>query len=191
MTDLYGIFVTDDDVRSAVVAHMKVWSDTYIAEVGRQKAADLPGFRGYPSSAISDTYPICVAACGGAESPERHGDGTVTATFGVAVGAVVSAPTFGEAETLAGYYGAAVRAAITQHPSLGGFATASWWDGSTPQEINSNMDRVVFVSIQRFFVIVDDVINVRGGPATPPDSPIAVPAPNPTVLTVDIRTPRI
>ena len=184
MTGLYGSLVTTEDVRLAVVAHLKLWSPAYLAEVERQKGASLPPFRGYVTES-GDVFPVALVACAGTEGdPERHGDGTITAWWAVGAAAVVAGKTRDEANVTAGYYGAAIRASILQHPSLSGFAESIVWIGESLEEVAWDPDLSIVVCLARFLVAVPAVVNVNLGPLEPPVDPGADPGDLPTVVTV-------
>ena len=189
MTGLYGTITTVEDVRLATVEHLRTWSGTYIAEIARQKGADLGEFRGY-STVTGDIFPICLVACAGTSgAPEPHGDGTITAPYAVAAAAVVSGLTRDEATAAAGYYGAAIQAAILQHPSLGDFAIDTSWDGTAIEEVAWDITQSIMACVCRFTIIVPGVLNTTLGPLTPPVTP-GNPAVWPTVITADATPTR-
>lgn len=181
---MYGPIVTAETVRQGVVTFLRAWVSSYIAEVSRQAGLTtcLPPFRSYASSATpgvpDDELPVCVvAAPATVGDPQILGDGTVTAQWAVGVGCVASRPTRDAAGAVAALYAAAVRAAVLQHPSLGGFAEAVDWAGEDIEEIAWDDMRVVMAGSNHFVVTVPAVVNIRAGLAVPQPANGAV---NPT-----------
>lgn len=189
---LYGQILTSEDVRLALVTHLETWTPAYIDEVARQRSTTLPRFRGYATTA-DDTFPVCLTACAGtAGDIDLHGDGTITAAFAVGAAAVVAAATREEATAQAAWYGAAIRAAVLQHPDLSGFGAGMEWTGESLEEVAWDTTKAIMACVQRFTIWVNSVIDIGGGPATPPVDPTAVPGDFPAALTVDgtvTRTP--
>ena len=182
---LYGQLVTIEDVRHALTAHLELWAPAYIAEVGRQRGIDLPEFRGFGFE-TTDAYPVCITACAGTDGqPERHGDGTVTASYPVVAAAVVSGVTRESATALAGYYGAAIRGAVLQHAALGGFSAETTWTGESIQEVAFDSGQSIMSCHERFTILVDSTVNTLGGPAIPPNIPGLPPGDYPQVTLVD------
>lgn len=182
---IYGPLVTIPDVRDSLTTHLRTWAPTYLAEVGRQTSTTLAPFRGFASSS-GDEYPVCVTACAGISGDViAHGDGTIRAPFAAGAAAVVSAATRDEAETLAGRYGAALRAAVLQHPDLSGFAASCEWTGETLQEVAWDTDQAIVACTVRWTIWVDAVIDTRAGPLEPPVDPVVAPGDWPTVVSTD------
>lgn len=187
---LYGPLVTVEDVRLALTAHLRTWAPSYIAEVARQRSTTLPGFRGYTVE-TGDDFPVCITACAGTTGDLiKHGDGKITAAYTVGAAAVAAAPTREEATALAGYYGAAIRGAVVQHPDLSGYAAGCEWTGETVEEVAYTSEQAIVACTERFTIWVDDVTDTRGGPLTPPVDPDTDPGEWPTVDTVTVTVVR-
>jgi hypothetical protein len=135
--NIYGRIVTRSDVRDATIDHLQLWTPSYIGEVAVQRGknrCDLPGFRSWRFSTDdvetwpADQLPACVVVCPGlADTPDRQGNGIYDSEFAVGVGAVVSARDQESTDEIVSIYTAGVRAALLQHPSLGGFASGMRW----------------------------------------------------------------
>lgn len=173
----FGRFITGDDVQVAVTEHLKLWLPTYLAEIGRRKGVDLPGARawlnvgGDVSSWPADQLPaVVVLSPGIGAPPERHGQ-VYSATWIVGVGIIVASTSREDVRRLASWYGAAVRAALVQHASLGGFAAGTVWDDEEYDDFDST-ERTLCAAREVFSVTVDDVLTANKGPVAPTLQPV-------------------
>lgn len=194
----FGAFVTGADVRAAVTAHLRMWTPTYIAEVARQhgwEGAALPPFRAYVTSAADveswpeDQLPTCVVIVPGTlAEPVRHGT-VYRVRWAVGIGVVASGRDRDESHDLATLYGAAVRNACLQQPSLGGFAVGVTWSDERYDELDdAEGSRTIAAGRIIIGVDVDDAVDTAAGPTSPHD-PATDPADEwPHVVTVDIET---
>ena len=179
--NLYGAVVTARDVREAVIANLKDWSPAYVGEVsvqsGRLRCGDgaLPAFRSYGTATSFSTFPedqlpACIVVVPGlAETPVRQGDGTYLAEWSVGVGVVVSGKDRESTDDLVRLYSAAVRMAMIQKPSMGGFAVGSRWIDENYDELAYDDSRTVAAGIVSLGIEVDAVMNAYGGPKVPPE----------------------
>ena len=182
--NLFGRILTGEQVEDAVVATLQLWMETYLAEVERQTSRplrSLPLPRSYQVAQEFMKWPeeiipaVVVVSPGTDGDPVMRGDGRYEATWTVGVAIVVAAATRNDTHSLAMAYSAAVRAALTQRPSLGGFAAGTTWGGESYDDLPSEDARSLQAGYQIFNVTVEDVMNARGGP------PAAVPAVDPYV----------
>jgi hypothetical protein len=179
--NLYGAVITARDVREAVITNLKDWSPAYIGEVsvqsGRVRCGDgaLPPFRSFGTATSMSTFPedqlpACVVVVPGlAETPLRQGDGTYLAEWSVGIGVVVSGKDRESTDDLVRLYSAAVRMAMIQKPSMGGFALGCRWIDENYDELAYDDSRTIAAGIVSIGVKVDAVVNAFGGPKEPPE----------------------
>lgn len=193
--NVFGKITTGKAVRSAMKAHLELWFPTYLAEVARiegQNPATMPVFRSFVSALDMpdgkyEEYqmPCCVIVAPGLlREPERHG-GNMIATWAVSVGCVVSGQNRENTLTLSEMYAAAVRGAVVQNPSLGGFATATDWLGERYDDIPNDMLRTLAAGSVQFAVEVYSAITPSAGPDQPLSNPIPDPGPRATFISVN------
>lgn len=171
MTSTYGPIITSGDLQKAVETTIARWVDAYVAEVERQKSLTLPPVRHYDVAApqTPDLMPCVVIRAGGLiGEPERHGDGTYDAAFGVGVGIVVADETRDGARALCQAYTAAIRTLLLQQGSLGGFAEASEWLDEDVTEIGWTTDRSIYGGSVQIAVYVRAASDASAGPLLPP-----------------------
>ena len=196
--NIFGPIITGKMVRIAMMNHLKLWSPTYLAEVARaegQNPATLPAFQSWVSALDLDEgkfeehlIPSCVIVAPGLlTEPEKRG-GVYIARWAVSVGCVVAGKDRDSTFTLAEMYTAAVRAAVVQNPSLGGFATATDWLGERYDDIPNEMLRTLAAGSVQFSVEVQGAVTVNGGPDAPLVDPIPDPGPRATFVEVDVTT---
>lgn len=183
--NVFGPIVTGTSVRLAMISHLKMWFPSYIAEVARVEGVDptkMPLFRSWVSALDlpggkfeEHQMPSCVVVAPGLlTEPERRG-GMASATWAVSVGCVVAGQDRENTFSLAEMYAAAVRAAVIQKPSLGGFATATDWLGERYDDIENDMLRTLAAGSVQFAVQVQSANQLTAGPELPPIDPIATP----------------
>jgi hypothetical protein len=197
--NVYGRIITRGDVRDAVTDHLQEWSQAYIGEVAVQRGkgrCDLPQFRSFRFSTEDvdkwpdDQLPACVVVCPGlADTPDRQGDGVHDGEWSVGVGVIVSARDQESTDELVGIYTAAVRAALIQHPSLGGFASGvRWIDEDTIPSLGFDDSRTIAGGRVVLGVKVDAVVDSFGGPKAAPDDPCVDPGNYPVVQATPLTT---
>lgn len=187
----YGTIVTEKQVRAAVKAHLLEWTPAYLAELARQDGlADnaYPLFRSYVSSGDAietwpeDQLPACVIVAPTLAAPPERNGRHFSAQWLVGIGVVVSANDREATADLVGQYTAAVRGAMTQHGSVGGFAEETVWLDERYNELGNDGSRTIAAGRNLFRVTIPKVMQVYGGPMQPPASQVA-PDPDPTVAT--------
>jgi hypothetical protein len=195
----YGRILGADDVHDAMLAHLKAWTPAYIAEVARQAglAPDaLPAFRDWDvlpeaSARAEHRLPSCVVTSQGMDEALEDGDGVMSGRWMVTASAYASARTSVETQRLVARYAKAIRAAVMQHRSLGGFAydVACVGEGYADEPLDSERpDHGVLGGASVVFAIrVDAITKTFAGPLEPPADPLTVPADDPqaTVFIVD------
>lgn len=196
----FGPIITRLDVEAAVVAHLQAWSLTYIAEVERQQELDaesLPPIRNYTTvgSGIEkwpeDQLPmLLIMSTGLAEPPKREGRGLYRASWNCGIAAITAgggADPADSAKRTAGYYQGAVRAAMLQHPSLGGFAAGVTWVDERYDELPVEQSRSMAAASGFFRIEVEGVADSTGGVATVPDNPYDSPPDLPTADELELE----
>jgi hypothetical protein len=198
VTNIFGPIVTGRQVRLAMHAHLKLWIPTYLAEIARGESLDpaaLPVFRSWVSALDlpegkyeEHQMPSCVVVAPGLlAEPEQQGGGFVT-TWAVSVGCVVSGQDRENTFELAEVYAAAVRSAVVQNSSLGGFATATDWLGERYDDIPNDMLRTLAAGSVQFAVEVQSAVRRNEGPDEPLANPIPDPGPRATFAGVQATT---
>lgn len=198
---IYGPLTSNWHVERALIAHLKTWQETYLAEIERQNEIDarkLPVFRSWEAVDQIEKWPesrlpACVIVARGiTDRPRREGDGRYRATYRVEAIAVAGTTHPGEdgqsrSDMLANLYAAAILGAVMQHQSLSGFAEGVTWLQTAARPLALDDERRTLAASGHLFGIdVHDVLDARGGPAEPPDDPYAVPADWPTVEATEI-----
>lgn len=187
MTTPFGAIIAPDSVARAAIATLRAWMPYYVAELERQSGHDSgdpwpPAPRSYTAIAAAsvttwpeDQLPAVVAICPGlARRPELDGEGLYRATWRLGVGVMVAARDKDSTDRMAGLYGAAARAVIVQHPSLGGFAARSRWMDESLDDVPIDATRTLRAAVVEFEVDVDGVVSAADGPTE-----IPAPAPDP------------
>ena len=173
-TSMYRRIVSGEGIRLGVIAHLRLWVPAYVAEVSRQAGLThcLPDFRGYAPALVTgtpdDQLPLCVVTAPATiDTPQKHDGGLYTAPWGIGIGCVVSRRTREAAGAVASLYGAAVRAAMVQHPSLGGMSDGTDWLVEDTEEIAWDDVRVVMAAKLQFAAHILGVVDSRGGFTVP------------------------
>ena len=185
---LFGPIVHAGMVEDAAAATLRLWLPTYLREIERQHGRAqlaLPDPKSWlvyshedrPEDWPESGLPAVLLMCPGLKGePAREGAGTYRARWDLQAGVVVSASRPAQTRQLAQLYGAAIRAAILQHPSLGGFAQAVTWADEANGDMSPIDSRSLGYTSVAFTVDVLDVVDARGGPILPdasadPDGP--------------------
>lgn len=194
MTNVFGPIVTGRAVRRAMIDHLKLWSPTYLAEVARVEGYDpaaLPLFRSWVSALDlpegkfeEHQMPSCVVVAPGILTEPRKQGGLYITRWAVSVGCVVSGQDREGTFNLSELYAAAVRAAVVQNSSLGGFATATDWLGERYDEVPNVMLRTLAAGSVQFSVEVQGAVMPGEGPGEPLVDPILDPGPRATFADV-------
>lgn len=176
---LFGPIIHAGQVEDAAAAALRLWLPTYLREIERQHNRDqlaLPDPKSWLVYSQADRpedwpeagLPAILLMCPGLKGePEREGAGSYRARWDLQAGAVVSASRPAQTRQLAQLYGAAIRAAILQHPSLGGFAQAVTWTDESNGDMSPVDSRSLGYTSVAFAVDVIDVIDAHGGPIVP------------------------
>lgn len=196
MSSIFGPLVGGDAIEAAVVATMKRWLPTYLAELER-RTDRAPGSLPSPASwatvnefSQTGTDPPpwgIVVSPGTVGEPERLGDGSFNVWWGISVAIIVTAESRQAANDLAKLYAVAVRAIMLQRPSLGDVAAGVEWVAEANAAAPTDYLRVGWVTESQFNVRAVGVVNAYGGPAEPDLDPADLPQ----VASAHIATERI
>lgn len=192
--DVYGQVLSARDVRQALLQTIQTWSADYIAEMASVTGLPMAQFGTWEATyehrtVAPDLTAACWTTCTTTDPkhpPLRQGDGTYSAVWIADANLQIYGQDWAQAADLVAAYTAAVRAAVLQHGSLGGFASATRWLGEASKEIEHQALRTVQVAVISFAVTVEGAVNSLAGPKTPTDPATPGASGGPTVDQVDI-----
>lgn len=187
---IFGPIVTGADVEAAVIAHLKQWLPSYLAELERRTGRSpgvLPAPRSFDTVNTfalkpGDQLPACVVISPGlADTPHRRGDGVYNGWFRIGVAVCCSAATQADSNELSKLYAAAIRTLFVHKPSLDGFASglelvAEGYDHTPPDYLAVGAVAEVDVDVE-----VAAISQASMGPAEPAPAPDPAPADAPDV----------
>lgn len=182
----FGPFIGPSQVRDAAKATISLWAPTYVAEAARRTATTLLPFNDWLNEAVisptgGDTAPRWTVYCPGSLStPHRDGDGTYRVVWDVQVNLWAYGLDWESTEDTLGWYLAALRMALLQHPSLGGFSEATFWRGERYEPIQETAFHTWGRAVLLLATEVDNVMDAYAGPSTPPVDPSVEPPSAPT-----------
>jgi hypothetical protein len=180
-----GPFVTGGDVEEAVIETLKDWLPSYLADGERKhgwEVGSTPEPRGWALTGRdlqkfpSDQLPAIVVMAGGiilTPRKEGMGNGVLTATWGVDVGAIFNAAWGRSSRAHAQLYVRAIQLVLSQRP-LGDLAATADWRGEVYDEIDFPSSRTYSAAVASFNIEVRDVAWANGGPpplVEPPEDP--------------------
>jgi len=173
ISQVYGRILTATQVEAAMRTHMTTWLNDYIREMELQTGRatnSVPLPSSYKTSADFERWneerlpEMVMVSPGLIGEPMGAGErGKYRATWGMALVTVVSANTKANTDALAKLYAAAIRGAVMQHRSLGGFARATQWLDERYDVIPSEGTRNLMSVTVSFAVEVDDVVSTKAG----------------------------
>lgn len=190
-----------DDVEVALLAHLKAWMPTLVAEVRRQKDPEskiwpdgIAAIRSYTVvHAVEEKWPedqlpmLLAYSPGLAAPPVAEGDGAISAKYQVQLSAIASGSTPYFTKRLARVYASAARAAILQNESLGGFATGVEWieEHNFPVTTGAERERNLMAVSAMYVIEVPQVLNRDAGIREPLEDPDEI-AVNPPIKTARV-----
>lgn len=194
MTDeVFGPITTSWEIEEVVVAHLKSWSPTYLAFMGRRAGKTLPPVRSFvttprdPEKWAEDQLPaILVVSPGLAATPTIDGAGVLRAIWEVGLASITSAAEEADTRKMAHYYFMHALVAILQNPSMGIDADtllSQGWDHTT---VPGQQRRTLASTYAVLHVGVDGVLDSRAGPLRPLVDPDTPPADFPDVASVEV-----
>lgn len=172
---IYGQLITDNEVERQVLATLSGWLPSYLLEVNRQDGvlAEVATPRSYELIRDSVTkwpeqaLPAIVVHVGGTLATSRKGS-KYRVVYSCQVAAVVAGQTRANTRTLAGVYGTAIAASLTQHGDLAGFADGCEWADTDYDLIAEQRSRTLMAVVVSFDISVNGVLDVALGPSGPP-----------------------
>lgn len=197
VVDIFGEITVGTEIEVAVMDTLRIWMPTYLEEIELQKGrtrGEIPPPARYTTrnrfdSFPDDAMPLCVVVSPGlAEKPRKEGSGIYSAWWAVGVGFAAVARDADAAGFLSKVYGAASRAILLQHGSLGGSAEGVEWEDESYDDLVDDEERTVRACYEMFRVFKYDIVTKGGGPSDPiaPD-PVTQPGSTwPTAETVVI-----
>lgn len=180
---IFGDIKDAGQLEDAVISTLRLYFPVYLAEIDSQRGEDidLPAPRAYKTVNEFTTFPedqlpcAIVVSPGTQGAPRAKGDGTVDVSWTVGVAIVNSAADATSTNRNSKRYGAAVRAIILQHGSLGGFASAVALVSEVYEEGPVEQSRTLAVATVEFLVDVAAIVNRGAGPIDAPPDPDPLP----------------
>ena len=194
-----GPSITGADVEGAVIATLRHWLPSYLADVEEKHGLErgsTPWPRGWAvtgrdlAKLNSDQLPCVVVMTGGIlEAPRKEGaPGVLTCRWSLNVGAIFAAAWGGKSRAHAQLYVRAISLVMIQRPLEGVDAVVDF-RGETYDEMDFESSRSYSASIANFNIDIREVVWADGGPppyVTPPDDPSQPFDPWVTVTETDI-----
>jgi hypothetical protein len=188
-----GPLIGADEVCDAVEATLAVWFPSAVAEIAAAggPALALPTSYDMPDAAAlragNAVIPaVVVSSPGLASAPVRDEEGAYRASWRVVVTAFARGNDYRDTARTVRGYALAIRTALVQHPSLGGFAAELTWDGEEYAALDSAAARTIGGAFVTFTVTVADVTDATAGPIVPPPATALVSPADPTVTSADL-----
>lgn len=177
------VIVTDDMVEDAVIAHLKFWLPSYLADVetavGKRRGFyKRPPLSSYTVRSDFDKWPeemlpaVIVVSPGIEDDPIKSGDRKIRAKHMIGVACVVSSTGQIETRRYAYRMGAAIRMLFADRPLMGGALNGEIrgvdWLGTRNNELpDDEPDRSLWASRQLFAIEVANVFTKGDGPSEP------------------------
>lgn len=177
VNSVFRVILSADVAQDAMIAHLKSWLPTYLAEIDEQRGFER-GFTATPKSwqvvptfdnTLDGQLPaVLVIAPGTADKPDKLGDGSYLVTYTVGVAILVKGPDQITANKIAKRYGAAVGAAVMQHKSLSTDNVEQiTWQGDSYDDVPVSQDRTLSSATVHFNVQFRGVMSEYAGPHMP------------------------
>jgi hypothetical protein len=174
LPDTYGEVVGGHSVQEAMYATLEKWLPSYVMEINRQLGEEVlqipteyrfrPDYRTLPKSS---TAAILIDVTGTSGRPQVYQQATRANWEARVMIFVYGTKDWQETQAMTNAYAAAVRAAIVQHRSLGGFADTTIWTGEDYREGEHSGTRTTGLAVVHFEVTVGNAVNIYGGPPSP------------------------
>lgn len=181
MSGYLGELLIITRLERAVIAHFKLWQDTYLAEIERltdREPRTIPGMRSYSVKSELDKFPeeqlpamVVVSPGVVADTIVKEGDGSYSAQWDLGIAVVSSARDEHATDDLRAYYGAAIRAVFLQHPAVGEVGVIAEWVDESYNDLPVDADRTVSVVQVLFRVQAEMIVEAAGGTREPLEDP--------------------
>lgn len=185
---VYGDIFDKTALEAAATSTLQTWLPSYLGEVERKRGL-TPGWMARPRTWTTrndfDKWPEETLPCmllvspGLAAEPLKDGNGRYRSVWFLGIAVIVQARNKNDVELMCGLYTAAIRAAVVQHPSLGGVAEGVDWVNERYDDLPSTKGRTLAAGQVIFEVEVADVVSAHDGPAAPDPDPETPPALSP------------
>lgn len=180
-------------VEDAVLATLRRWMPTHLAEIADDRNLDRASYRvaSYARSATVDTrfpeeaLPCVVVNTTSKTTNGLEADGALGAWFEIAIGVLVSDQHRASSRDVAWDYATAIESILIQQPALDGFAAATEWTATQPENIEAKSRTLAGVIVEAQ-VLVNPVLNAFDGPAEPSEDPSVPLGPDIEVASVDV-----
>ncbi len=178
MESIFGPLLSTWNVDQAVLATLRTWWNTYLAEVERQndvknktipRPPDEESFRrGLDFEYYEeDNLPAVIVVSKPSGEPEVNSDVGYAQRYEVKVGCVCEAEDELTAQLRAAFYGAASQL-LVQQSELEGFAERTRMIGAPELDMPDDDERWLCRSITTFYVWVAQIVIAEEGPISPP-----------------------
>ena len=194
-TSIYGTIVGRDGLENQILRTLRVWMVPYVADVERQqglppKSTPIPptpeSFTGGVDFETweQDLSPQIITVVNPYGEVERFDGGAYGSWFEVQVAAGVYAQSQDDARILAGIYGTALQALLTEQGDFGLRATTDGWRGYAERtrmieaarvEWMNPDTRAQILTIVSVHTYLSGIADDFAGPAIPPVDPYALP----------------
>lgn len=177
----FGPLVLNIDVDELMLAQLRKWLPTYMAEIERERpslgALQRPKTTSYVNALEDEDFPehwlpaIVVTSAATAGDPEKDGDGNYYAAWNVVVSAIVRGRDPKETRTLASAFEGCVRRLLVQQGvEIDGELR---WTGSSVRPVRdpTNAGRYLAAGMSTYVVYVDRVVLEDAGPSEYDDGP--------------------
>lgn len=174
---IFGPLISVTKVENTVRDNLSSWLPTYLDEAARQDALaaiahpkSVEVVRDRVTRWDEQAMPAVVIEVAGTLRVQRLGS-QYRVVYGCTIGAIVGGQTRENTRQLAGVYGVAIAAALTQHGDLQGFADGCEWTDLDYSYIDESRSRTIMAAIVSLDVAVNQVLDVALGPSGPPPAP--------------------
>ncbi len=172
--DVYGPLKGGHTIQEGFYTTLQKWLPAYIHEFNRNLGGNVltvprdyrqrPDYRQLPKDPSASILVICD---GTTRPPERHQHDT-RSIWGVKMSVWMAGTTdWQETQALTFAYGAACRAAISQHPGLEGVAETTLWTGEKYMEKEHVSLRTIGLLVVDFETTVASTVDTYAGPPNP------------------------
>lgn len=199
--DVFGDILGGHSIQEGIYQTLQTWLPTYIYEMNRKLGGDIfrvpQDYRQRPQNMTlpPQNAPIILVEVEGTTGEPKHYATTTRAVYLTHIGCYLYGTTdWQETQALCYGYGAAIRAAIAQHPGLNGVAETTLWMGEKYMEQEHNSTRTTGLFVVDFQVSLANAINTQAGPpdaqyaaaGVPTGPQLLPPPPFPTVETTHV-----
>lgn len=180
-SQVFGRMLSGSEVEGDIIATLRAWLPTYMAEAERQEglpAGSLEAVRSVTTESSPQRFPedqlpcLIVVSPGLATPPEMSGArGAYRARWAIGIAVVVEARTRAETDRLAKIWAALIAGLILQQQQVGKGSRGITWEDQRYDEVPAEDRRTLAAGQNEFTVEYDNVILSRLGPSEPDSDP--------------------